>query len=104
LIGCTTHDAWLPDFHREEFILHDHRRVDLGFLHLVLHGIAIDHRSADRLSQFHRVEFGTAYRAAVRALNPRLEAGVVQVVSARQKMGYDFVIVVGTIHMHMLAC
>jgi hypothetical protein len=103
LVGCAANDAWLPDFDREQLVFHYHSRVDLCLLHLILHRITIDHRPADRLAQLHRVEFGAAYRATVRALNPRLETGVVQVVSAGQKMGYDFVIVIDTTHRRTLA-
>jgi hypothetical protein len=103
LVGCAAHDTWLPDFDREQLILHNHRRVDISLLHLILHSIAVYHRPANRLAQLDSVEFCAAYRAAVCALNPRLEAAVVQVVSARQKMGYDFVIVIDTTHRHTLA-
>jgi hypothetical protein len=63
-------------------------------LHLILDGIAVDDGASDGRAELHGVEFGATYGTAVCALDPRLEACVVQVVSAGQKMGYDFVIVV----------
>lgn len=96
IVAGATDNTWLPGLDREQLILHDHRRIDLGLLNLVLHSIAIDHSSADGLAELHGVEFGATYRAAVCALNPGLEAGVVQVVSTGKKMGYDFVIVIDT--------
>ena len=96
VVGALANKARLPDFHGEQLILHDHGWIDLGLLHLVLHGIAVDDGATDCLAELDGVEFGATYGTAVRALDPRLKACVVQVVSARQKMGYDFVIVVDT--------
>lgn len=84
VVGCSTHNARFPDFYREQLVFQNHCWIDLGLLHLVLDGIAVDDGTADRLPQLDRVEFGTTYRTAVCALDPGLEAGVVQVVSARQ--------------------
>jgi hypothetical protein len=85
------------DFHGEQLILHDHGWIDIGLLHLVLDGIAVDDCAADGFAELDGVEFGATYGTAICALNPRLEACVVQVVSAGQKMGYDFLIVVDTV-------
>jgi len=96
IVRALANKAWLPDFHGEELVLHDHGWVNLSLLHLVLDGIAVNDGATDCLAELDGVEFGATYGTAVRALDPRLEACVVQVVSAGQKMGYDFLIVVDT--------
>jgi hypothetical protein len=103
VVGALANKAWFPDFHREQLILHDHGWIDIGFLHLVLDGIAVDDCAADGFAELDGVEFGATYGTAICALNPRLEACVVQVVSAGQKMGYDFLIVVDTVSERMSA-
>lgn len=82
IVAGAANDTWLPSVDSEQFVLKDHRRVDLSLLHLVLYCIAVDHRRPYRLPKLYRVEFGSTDRAAVGTLNPRLEAGIVQVVSA----------------------
>jgi len=96
VVGALANKAWFPDFHGEQLVLHDHGWVDFGLLHLILDGIAIDDCAADGFAELDGVKFGATYGTAVCALDPRLEACVVQVVSAGQKMGYDFFIVVDT--------
>jgi hypothetical protein len=96
IVRALANKAWLPDFHGEELVLHDHGWVNLSLLHLVLDGIAVNDGATDCLAELDGVEFGATYGTAVRALDPRLEACVVQVVSAGQKMGYNFVVVVDT--------
>ena len=96
VVGALADKAGIPHFDREQLIFHEHGWINLGFLHLILHGISVDDGAADCLAELDGVEYGATYGTAVRAFDPRLEAGIVQVVSARQKMGYDFVIIVDT--------
>jgi hypothetical protein len=82
IVGALADKAWFPDFHGKQLILHEHGWVDFGLLHLVLNCIAVDDSAADCLAELDGVEFGATYGTAVGAFDPRLEAGVVQVVSA----------------------
>jgi hypothetical protein len=72
IVGTLANKTRLPDFHGEELIFHDHGWVDLGLLHLIPDGIAVDDGAADGLAELDGVEFGATYGTAVCALDPRL--------------------------------
>jgi hypothetical protein len=72
IVGTLANEAWFPDFHGEKLIFHDHGWVDLGLLHLILDGIAVDDGAADGLAELDGIEFGATYGTAVCALDPRL--------------------------------
>ena len=92
---------WRIGVNREQLVvLNDHGRIDLRLLHFILNRIAIYDWTTNNQAQLDLIECCSAYRATVRALNPWLKAGVVQVMLAWQKVGYDLVIRVDTAYEH----
>jgi len=93
---CCTHQTWIPSFNSVKFIFDDHARINVRLLNFVLNCVAIEHRAADSLAELHFVEYRTTYWTTVGPLDPRLQAGVVQVVFAWQEVGYGLVVQLGT--------
>ena len=88
IISCAADQTRLPSLHSEELILNNDARIELRLLHFVLNGKAVNDWTTNSVAQLNHVEGCSAYRATICALDPRLEAGIVEVVLARQKMGY----------------
>lgn len=88
-----THDTRFLLF--EQIIVDDQRRINVGLLLLILNCIRGMRRRAKIVVQFDDVEIGTACRAAVRALDPRSQAGVVKVVATGEEVGDDLIVLGG---------
>ena len=83
LVRRSADETRLPCFHSKEFVFYLHRRVKLHLLRLIPDSVTVDNLAADDIAELDHIESRSTNRATVRALHPRLETCIVQVMLAR---------------------
>jgi hypothetical protein len=89
-VDVTADEAWSLFFDFE--VIDDQGRIHIGLLLLLLDNIGRVGWTIEEVAKFNEIKACATDGATVGSFDPRAQAGVVEVVSAREKVGNDFII------------